>query len=154
MTKRCIWFLLLVAAISCDYTQPNEIAQERPGREAVDSNQKFDQKLIASLYQQLAAKFEIDFSQKHLEIVFLDAEITDLKEGREISKELLFEDFSCNCLDQIKLSFEPENERFVLWVYEEFFEEDLDWCPESSYSYSFQIMNGEIRDLKLDFMAG
>jgi hypothetical protein len=35
---------------------------------------------------------------------------------------------------------------------EETHDADLDWCPESSYS--FQVVNRKITDLRLDFMAG
>ena len=54
----------------------------------------------------------------------------------------------------MKISYSQSESRFILFVYEEFYEEELDWCPESSYSYSFGIKNLKIVDLKLDFMAG
>ena len=65
---------------------------------------------------------------------------------------MLFENFECDCYDRIKISY--SDTRFILWIDEEFYEKDLDWCPESSYSYSFKIEDKKITDLKLDFMAG
>lgn len=114
----------------------------------------FDDEIITSLYEKLNSEFDIDFNQNHLESILKNRDILSLKEGEEFEKEMLFEDFKCDCLDKIRISYNEADDRFILWVYEEFYEADLDWCPESSYSYSFQIANHKITDLKLDFMAG
>lgn len=112
----------------------------------------FDQNLVQQLYNELKSNFEIGFTQKHLNSALIGLKISELKKGKEFEKEMLFENFKCECYDNIKISY-SEN-RYRLWIYEEFYEKDLDWCPESNYSYSFTIANDKITDLKLDFMAG
>lgn len=113
---------------------------------------KFDHNLIEQLYNNLKSDFEIHFGLSHLSDVLNDISISELKNGKEFEKEMLFENFECDCYDRIKISY--SDTRFILWIDEEFYEKDLDWCPESSYSYSFKIEDKKITDLKLDFMAG
>ncbi|MDO6435851.1 hypothetical protein Q4534_00465 [Cyclobacterium sp. 1_MG-2023] len=117
-------------------------------------SETFDDEIITLLYEKLDSGFDIDFKQNHLESILKNLDILSLKEGEEFEKEMLFEDYKCDCLDKIKIYYDKADDRFILWVYEEFYETDLDWCPETSYSYSFQIVNHKITDLKLDFMAG
>jgi hypothetical protein len=113
---------------------------------------KFDQNLVEQLYNNLKSNFEIDFKQKHLNNVLDGVKISELNDGKEFEKEMLFENFNCECYDKIRISY--SDKRYILWIYEAFYEKDLDWCPESSYSYSFTIVKDKITDLKLDFMAG
>ena len=77
-----------------------------------------------------------------------------MKNGKVIEKKFLFEDIKCNCNDRLSISYNKENQYFELNVYEEFFEKDLDWCPESSYSFTFKFENNKISDVKLLHLAG
>ena len=113
---------------------------------------KLDRDLIDKLYENLKSNFEIDFELSHLNNALNGIKLSELKSGKVFEKEMLFEDFECECLDKITISY-SEN-RYLLDIYEEFYEKELDWCPESSYRYSFKITDENISDLKLDFMAG
>ena len=114
----------------------------------------FDDEIITSLYEKLNSKFDIDFKQNHLESILKNRDILSLKKGEEFEKEMLFEDFKCDCIDKIRISYTGVDDRYTLLIDEEIYVANLDWCPESSYSYSFQVVNNKITDLKLDFMAG
>jgi hypothetical protein len=148
MTARHILLTAIVFAIvSCGQSSRENVTTTSPA-----DIQVFDKALIFSLYQKLQSDFEVYFEEKHLDKLLLNQDIQSLKNGTTIEKEMLFESFECDCYDKLRISY--SDDRFVLWVYVEFYEEDLDWCPESAYSYSFLIENHEITDLKLDFMAG
>jgi len=116
---------------------------------------KFDAKLTSQLYSQLITNFKsaIGFKESHLTELLTDISIPELKQGKSVEKKMLFEDFQCECYDQMKLSYSNTDNRFILHVYEEFFNKKLDWCPESSSTYSFEILENKISDLKLDFSA-
>jgi len=142
MNKRLLLPLLsLFILSSCSLTEEPETSTFSPS-------------LIQSLNLKLSKQFEIDFQETHLVELLNGINLEELKNGKEYEKEFLFEDFECDCFDKIKISYSNQDGRFNLWVYEEFFEEGLDWCPESSYSYSFKIDNNKIVDLQLDYMAG
>jgi hypothetical protein len=148
--------LLLAMLFSCgiDQNQEKSKVQEVKTEKPATGTETFDKELVTVLYENLSADFEIDFKQTHLSSILSGIKISSLYAGKEFEKEMRFEDFECACLDVIKISYSEANDRFILWVYEEFCETDFDWCSESSYSYSFQIRHREIIDLKLDFMAG
>lgn len=142
MNKHLLLPLLSIFILSsCSLT-------EEPG------TSNFSPSLIQSLHLKLSEQFEIDFQESHLIELLSGINLEELKNGKEYEKEFLFEDFQCDCFDKIKISYSSQDDRINLWVYEEFFEEGLDWCPESSYSYSFIIENNDIVDLQLDYMAG
>ncbi len=148
MTARHILLTAIVFTIvSCGQSSTENVTTTSPA-----DIQVFDKALISSLYQKLQSDFEVYFEEKHLDKLLLNQDIQPLKNGATIEKEMLFESFECDCYDKLRISY--SDDRFVLWVYVEFYEEDWDWCPESTYSYSFLIENHEIIDLKLDFMAG
>ncbi|MCR8668054.1 hypothetical protein NO995_10200 [Aestuariibaculum sp. M13] len=113
---------------------------------------KLDTDLIEKLFKNLKSNFEIDFKLSHLDNALNGINLSELKNGKVFEKEMLFEDFECKCFDKITVSYSEK--RYLLDIYEEFYEEELDWCPESSYRYSFMIINDNISDLKLDYMAG
>ncbi|WP_320815370.1 hypothetical protein [Flavobacterium sp.] len=121
---------------------------------SVSKNELFDQDLNKSLYKKLNSEFKIHFSLNNLNSVLNGVKIEELKKGKEIEKEMLFENFKCDCYDKIKISYSQSENRFILFIYEEAFVEDLDWCPESSYYYSFDVKNNKIIDLRMDFIAG
>ena len=153
-THTLIVILFLIFSCKQKENQKVKIAEQNQTIELNQQKEIFDQNLINSLYGELKSKFEIDFSRKHLTSLLNGISVTELKNGKEFEKEMLFEVFKCECYDKIKISYSQSESRFILFVYEEFYEEELDWCPESSYSYSFGIKNLKIVDLKLDFMAG
>lgn len=121
---------------------------------SVSKIELFDQDLNKSLYEKLNSEFEIHFSLKDLNSVLNGVKIGELKKGKEIEKVMLFENFKCDCYDKIKISYSQSENRFILFIYEEAFVEDLDWCPESSYCFSFNLKNNKIIDLRMDFIAG
>jgi hypothetical protein len=138
--------------IKQDVTEKRNLASDTLKSSSEFEIRKFDQDLVEQLYNNLKSDFEIGFKQKHLNSILDDIKISELKNGEEFEKEMLFENFECKCYDKIKISY--SDKRYILWIYEEFYEKDLEWCPESSYSYSFTIVNKKITDLRLDFMAG
>lgn len=147
-------FIIILASCGQADTQSESKAENLTVENSNVKSETFDDEIIASLYEKLDSGFEIDFKQPHLESLLRNRDIMSLREGQEFEKEMLFEDFNCDCLDKIRISYSQADDRFNLWIYEEFYTADLDWCPESSFSYSFQIVDHEIIDLKLDFMAG
>ncbi len=156
MTKHLVFVITLIALVACrqNESQGETSSQSLSKEELSKELDYFDKATVISLYDKLNSKFDIDFNQHHLESALIGISINRVKAGEEFEEEMLFEDFECNCFDIIRISYSNENQRFLLWVYEEFYESELDWCPESSYTYSFQIRNRQIVDLQLDFMAG
>ena len=43
---------------------------------------------------------------------------------------------------------------FILGIYEETYVEDMDWCPESAYQYSFGVKNQKAINVSFEFLAG
>lgn len=114
----------------------------------------FDENLKKELFNKLNAKEKTSFSYKNLSDLLSLTTISGLQQGAIIEKEFLFEDFKCNCNDKMTLSYDKEKELFVLLIYEESYEKGLDWCPESSYSYSFRIVGNKVTAVKKAFIAG
>ena len=52
------------------------------------------------------------------------------------------------------LSYDNKQDAFILYIYEETYVEDMDWCPESTYQYSFKIKDQKATSVKLEFLAG
>lgn len=143
LMKKPIIFLLSISTLfSCNSLENNE------------QPLVFETSLIESLYGSLKSQFDIDFEKNHLNDLLQNVNIERLKNGLQIEKDFLFENFDCDCFDKMKISYSVKDRRFVLWVYEEYYDKDLDWCPESSFSYSFIIEENKITDLRHDFMAG
>ncbi|MBP6039872.1 MAG: hypothetical protein KA523_06720 [Flavobacterium sp.] len=83
-----------------------------------------------------------------------DIKIEDLKNGKEFEKEVLFENFDCDCKDRIKISYNITYGSFILEVSEATYVKDLDWCPEHSYLGSFKIKENKIVNAKFSLIAG
>lgn len=153
--KRTYWKLLILVGILVVVLFCGRVyVVHLKGQEPSAKSELFDEEIITALYAELDAEFYIGFKQSHLEILLRNRDMMSLRAGEVFEEELLFEDFECDCLDKMRVSYAKADKRFVLWIYEEIYEADLDWCPESTYSYSFQIENHKVTDLKLDFMAG
>lgn len=114
----------------------------------------FNESLKKDLFDKLNAKEKTSFSYKNLSDLLSLTNINDLEIGAVVEKEFLFENFKCNCNDTMKLSYNREKQLFVLLIYEKSYEKDLDWCPESAYSYSFKITDNKISNVKKEFIAG
>lgn len=121
-----------------------------------NTKEKFQENTIKKLYVELKKnkEFESDLTENIL-IEFLEnVNISEIKQGKEIEKKLIFENFKCSCLDELKITYSKKNNRFELRIYEEFFEEDIDWCPETTYFFSFKIQDEKILELKLEGISG
>ena len=116
----------------------------------------FDADLSENLYKEMEASSEgvLSFSQQQLSDLLKIADPAELKNGNSYAVELLFEPFECNCLDKMDLSYDNKQDAFILYIYEETYVEDMDWCPESTYQYSFKIKDQKATSVKLEFLAG
>ena len=83
-----------------------------------------------------------------------DVKIEDLKNGKEFEKEVLFENFDCECKDRLKISYDKSTKVFILQIHEASFVKDLDWCPEHSYIGSFKIKGNKIINIVFNLIAG
>lgn len=144
-------FCLGIIISSCETNEPAVISKEVKPEKII-----FDSRFVEDLYGKLEASSEdaVGFSQQQL-IDFLNvADPEELKKGNSYGTELLFESFKCNCLDEISISYDSNKDAFIISVYEEAYIEGLDWCPESSYEYSFEIQDQKAENVKFDFLAG
>lgn len=116
--------------------------------------QDFDETKTKILFEKFNEKEKTPFDYKILNEFLKDIKIEELKSGKEIEKELFFENSESNCKDKLKISFDKKSKNFILYVHEETFIEDLGWCSEGLYSYSFQIKNKQIIKVKYKFLAG
>ena len=116
----------------------------------------FDADLSENLYKEMEASSEgaLSFNQQQLSDLLKVANPTELKKGNSYHTELRFESFECNCLDKMELSYDKKQGTFILFIYEETYVEDLDWCPESTYQYSFKIKDQKATNVTLEFLAG
>ena len=116
----------------------------------------FDADLSENLYKEMEASSEgvLSFSQQQLSDLLKIADPAELKNGNSYAVELFFEPFECNCLDKMDLSYDNKQDAFILYIYEETYVEDMDWCPESTYQYSFKIKGQKATNVKLEFLAG
>jgi len=121
-----------------------------------DSKEKFEKDAVGKLFAELKKQnnFESDLTENILFEFLKNVNIVELKNGKEIEREFLFENFKCDCRDKLSITYSKENNRFELKVYESYFEKDLDWCPETSYFFSFQLDKNKIKEVKLDQIAG
>ena len=120
------------------------------------SNNNFDEAEIVKLYHEIKNNngLDSDLSEQILLNFFKEVSISDLKNRNSFEKELFFEECKCYCKDKLSISFNKSTELFELNVYEEFFENDLDWCPETSFMFSFKLEHNNISNIKLEFIAG
>lgn len=120
------------------------------------TNNVFDENEVIKLYLEIKNDNNLDseLSEQILLDFFKEVSIFDLKKGKTFEREILFEDYNCDCIDRISILYNKSTSRIELNVYEEFFEKDLDWCPETSFMFSFKLEKNNITDIKLEFIAG
>lgn len=117
-------------------------------------SQNFNNSQIKILYKEFNNQSQTPFSHKILENFLKDIEIEDLKKGKEFEKEVLFENFDCECKDVMKISYDKTSKTFILKINEASFVKDLDWCPEHSYVGSFKIKENKIVNTEFNLVAG
>ena len=119
-------------------------------------NKKFEKHTVEKLYVELKKEknFESDLNETMLFEFLKNVNIAELKKGKKIEQDYFFESFKCDCQDKLSISYSNENNKFELNIYEESFEKDLDWCPETTYLFSFQIESTEIKNVMLEQIAG
>ena len=85
-------------------------------------NPRFD------LYEKLmkASEGSVSFSQQQLIDFLKAANPEELKNGNSHESELLFEPIECDCLDQMSLSYDQNQDAFILGIYEETYVEDME----------------------------
>ena len=101
-----------------------------------------------------ASEGSVSFSQQQLIDFLKAANPEELKNGSSHESELLFEPIECDCLDRMSLSYDQNQDAFILGIYEETYVEDMDWCPESTYQYSFGVKNQQAINVSFEFLAG
>lgn len=116
--------------------------------------QNFNKSQIKILFEKFNKQTQTPFSYKILEDFLKDIKIEDLKKGKEFEKEVLFENFDCECMDVMKISFDKTSKTFILKINEASFVKDLDWCPEHSYIGSFEIKENKIVNTEFNLVAG
>ena len=144
-------FCLVLIALSCKTNDDAPVSTTEKSTKII-----FDADLSENLYKEMEASSEgaLSFSQQQLSDLLKVADPTELKNGNSCQAELQFESFECNCLDKMDLSYDKKQDAFILLIYEETYVEDLDWCPESKYQYSFKIKDQKATSVKLEFLAG
>ncbi|MCU4187886.1 hypothetical protein M9Q43_01760 [Flavobacterium sp. HXWNR29] len=120
----------------------------------ISLSQNFNKSQIKSLFEKFNKQTQTPFSYKILEDFLKDIKIEDLKKGKEFEKEVLFENFDCECKDVMKISFDKTSKTFILKINEASFVQDLDWCPEHTYIGSFKIKEDKIVNTEFNLVAG
>ena len=118
------------------------------------SSQNFNKSQIKTLFDSFNKQSQTPFNYKVLEDFLKDVKIEDLKNGKEFEKEVLFENFDCECKDRLKISYDKSTKVFILQIHEASFVKDLDWCPEHSYIGSFKIKGNKIINTVFNLIAG
>ena len=144
-------FCIVLTAISCNTNDDDPVSTTEKSIKII-----FDANFSENLYKEMEASSEgaLSFSQQQLSDLLKVANPTELKKGNSYQTELRFESFECNCLDKMQLSYDKKQGAFILFIYEETYVEDLDWCPESTYQYSFKIIDQKVTNMTLEFLAG
>jgi len=146
-----VLFCFGTIASSCETNEPDVNSTEvKPEKIVFDTS--FTEDLFAKILK--VSEGSVSFSQQQLIDFLKIADPAHLKNGNSYHTELLFESFDCNCMDEMTISYDKKQEAFILYIYEEAFVGDMDWCPESSYQYSFGIKDQKAIDVKLEFLAG
>ena len=117
-------------------------------------SQKFDETKIKTLFNQFNKVSPTPFNYKVLKDFLKNIKIEELKKGKKIEKECLFENFKCECIDKLKIEFDKKSNTFILSVHEEKYEKDVDWCPEHSFIGSFKINNNKVYEVNFRLVAG
>jgi hypothetical protein len=117
-------------------------------------SQNFNKTQIKSLFDAFNKQSQTTFSYKVLENFLKDVNIENIKKGNVFEKEVLFENFECDCKDRMKISFDKSTKVFIIQIYEASFVKDLDWSPEHSYIGSFKIIDDRIENTKFNLIAG
>lgn len=117
-------------------------------------SQNFNKSQIKILFEKFNKQTQTPFSYKILEDFLKDIKIEDLKKGKEFEKEVLFENFDCECKDVMKISYDKTLKTFILKINEASFVKDLDWCPEHLYIGSFKIKENKIVNTEFNLVAG
>ncbi len=118
------------------------------------SSQNFNTSQIKTLFDSFNKQSQTPFNYKVLEDFLKDVKIEDLKNGKEFEKEVLFENFDCECKDRLKISYDKSKKVFILQIHEASFVKDLDWCPEHSYIGFFKIKGNKIVNTEFNLIAG
>ena len=117
-------------------------------------SQNFNKTQIKTLFDTFSKQSQTPFSYKVLENFLKDVNIENLKKGNVFEKEVLFENFDCDCKDKMQISYDKSTKVFIIQIYEAIFVKDLDWCPEHSYIGSFKIIDDRIVNTKFNLIAG
>lgn len=117
-------------------------------------SQNFNTSQIKILFEEFNKQTQTPFSYKILEDFLKDIKIEDLKKGKEFEKEVLFENFDCECKDVMKISCDKTSKTFILKINEASFVKDLDWCSEHSYIGSFKFKENKIVNAEFNLVAG
>ncbi|HLO74360.1 MAG TPA: hypothetical protein VK164_10525 [Flavobacterium sp.] len=120
----------------------------------ISLSQNFNKSQIKILFEKFNKQSQTPFSYKILEDFLKDIKIEDLKKGKTFEKEVLFENFDCECKDVMKISYDKTSKTFILKIQEATFVKDLDWCPEHSYVGSFKIKDNKIINTGFYLIAG
>ena len=146
--------LALTFAILFSSCESNDASAN--SKKTASSEIYFDADFAQDLYEKLikASEGSVSFSQQQLIDFLKTASPEELKNGNSYESELLFESIECDCLDRISMSYDENQDVFILGIYEETYVEDMDWCPESTYQYSFGVKNQKAINVSFEFLAG
>ena len=117
-------------------------------------SQDFDETKTKMLFDKFNEQSVTPFNHKTLNAFLGAIKIEELKSGKEVEQEVLFEDFDCECKDKLKISYYKKDNSFILYIHEESYIEDLDWCPEHTYQGVFEIKNNDIINVKFKLITG
>ena len=118
------------------------------------NSQNLNKSQVKTLFDNFNEQSQTPFKYKVLEDFLNDVKIEDLKKGNVFEKEVLFENFDCDCKDKMQISYNKSTKVFIIQIYEASFVKDLDWCPEHSYIGSFKIIDDRIVNTKFNLIAG
>jgi hypothetical protein len=118
------------------------------------NSQNLNKSQVKTLFDKFNEQSQTPFKYKVLEDFLKDVKIEDLKKGNVFEKEVLFENFDCDCKDKMQISYDKSTKVFIIQIYEASFVKDLDWCPEHSYIGTFKIIDDRIVNTKFNLIAG
>lgn len=118
------------------------------------NSQNLNKSQVKTLFDNFNEQSQTPFKYKVLEDFLNDVKIEDLKKGNVFEKEVLFENFDCECKDVMKISYDKTSKTFILKINEASFVKDLDWCPEHSYIGTFEIKENKIINTEFNLVAG
>jgi hypothetical protein len=118
------------------------------------SSQNINTSQVKTLFDAFNKQSQTPFSYKVLEDFLKDVNIENIKKGNVFEKEVLFENFDCECKDKMQISYDKSTKVFIVQIYEASFVKDLDWCPEHYYIGTFKIKDNKIFNTKFNLIAG